>query len=97
MFLELILIILFLYAQTAAHEDAHKQIMLYHGCENVTTDVNWDFSGSAKCEDSRQISDQEVFLHSLNEIIGYQADMITAMILILFCLLSISFYISRSY
>lgn len=55
------------------HENVHKQIYVYHGCNNVTIEFNhlW-LGGSTQCNVlGYHESDQVRMLHSMNEITGY--------------------------
>lgn len=55
------------------HEQVHKQISIYAGCDNVKTNINYlTISGEEWCEDiTHRISIEEKTLHSQNEIVSY--------------------------
>ena len=67
----LLLMMVLLICYTPIHEKIHEQIMDYHGCKEV--DVSYGLNGgSTTCLDPTHVATkEEIFLHSLNEIIGY--------------------------
>ena len=57
------------------HETTHRQISIYHGCIDYTTEFNM-FEGSFVCHEYKNtttdiLKQQEEYLHSLNEIRAY--------------------------
>lgn len=61
------------------HENAHKQIFRYFGCQNVSIETNKNIlgfidSGNCSCN-NHQFSEEEMIhvmhLHAMNEIVGY--------------------------
>ena len=85
-----ILAVLFLYVYTYQHESAHRQIYLYDGCANASVHWIWQGayticgeSGESECvESGYRESQQAIFLHSLNEIVGYNVQAVMAAIFI---------------
>lgn len=76
---------------TVLHENAHEQIMLQHGCHNVSVQINFDGSGMTKCNDlGYKYSAEERNQHLLNEIIGYNVNVIYIAILTGFLFLSLA-------
>ena len=78
---------LVLFGYVNEHEKAHKQIYLYSGCNIVSIHWTWTHGASTLChEKGYRESEQTIFLHSLNEIVGYnvQALIMVIMIFILF-------------
>lgn len=73
---------LVLFAYLNEHEKAHKQIYIYSGCNNVS--IHWTWQGAYTYCDMRgyKESEQTIFLHSLNEIIGYNVQALIMIILI---------------
>jgi len=59
-------------SQTYMHESAHKQIMIYHGCNEVELRAGL-LTGHTKCLDlgDQVFSDNEYLLHSINDIVSY--------------------------
>lgn len=72
------------YIATIQHEDVHRQIDTYFGCDNVTVSLSfWDTSYT-QCNDiNRTVSAQEWSLHAYNEIVTYNNSHIT--VSIFFC------------
>jgi len=74
-FLLVICIVAVVVVDTISHENAHKQISLYHGC--IDYDMHYNFIGTSyfRCNEHRNRTQetalQEMELHSLNEIKSY--------------------------
>ena len=64
------------YQSVIAHENAHKQIMEYDGCNNVTIETYFNFNsvgGYAECQDPNYVQSSEAFIvNGNNEVLGYQ-------------------------
>lgn len=64
------------YQSVIAHENAHKQIMEYDGCTNVTIETYFKFDsagGYAECQDPDYKQSVEAFIvNGNNEVLGYQ-------------------------
>ena len=77
---------------TVQHEKVHKQIAIYHGGFNCTIYYNLYgiLGGEMMCNKYKNVSSewrkQEVLLHSWNEIITYNIQIIWLMIYILYVL-----------
>jgi len=63
--------LVFLYDLTESHETAHRMIMEYYGCDQVITHISLFEKSFTACLDDTEITEAEIFLHSLNEVIGY--------------------------
>jgi len=65
------------------HEEAHIAISKYHGCTNYTKNIGL-FGGSFHCNtyETRTIAskDQEMLLHSINEIVSYNLQSVILLI-----------------
>lgn len=63
---------------TIAHENAHYQIQKYYGCVNGS--IEYKIMGNSKtiCYEYNSLQDRqtEYFLHSMNEIVGYHAQIL---------------------
>jgi hypothetical protein len=73
-------------AHVYMHENAHKQISLYFGCEDV--ELHYGLTSTSQCIKYSNITTQEMVneeykLHSINEIVSYNLDAIIEMIFIL--------------
>lgn len=71
----IMLFVLLNFQMIYAHEDAHYQIGKNHGCVDGEIVINWDISGYYTCKNyihrTENIRLQETYLHSLNEVVGY--------------------------
>jgi len=81
---------------TRDHEMAHVEIMKHYGCQNASYNIKYfQSSGTSHCEDeggeyySKDFSD-EIQLHMLNEVIGYNVSNIGNYIMAGFVLLSMA-------
>ena len=82
------------------HENAHKQIYRYFGCENVTIGTSKNIfglinSGNCSCN-NHQFSEEEIMhvmhLHAMNEIVGYHFRAFTDAIFLV-AMFIIAFYV----
>jgi hypothetical protein len=84
-FFLILILLIFVYSFTFSHECAHREISSKFGCNNGLIKVNYDGSGSYICLNQSLVSEkyyiQEIFLHSLNEIFGYNIQYIYLSIL----------------
>jgi len=60
------------HGSTIAHEQAHVKVMEYYGCKNTIVTYFFPFGAEADCLDYNYTRTQdERFLHSLNEVMDY--------------------------
>ena len=69
---------------TQWHENAHREITKHHGCVNISYQIS-TFSGNVTCLEYAQVgpTEDEVQLHNMNEIIGYNTRSIINTIFVL--------------
>jgi len=77
MFGLLICLVLINQQATINHENAHKQIAIYYGCVNYTTEIKLFGTSTFTCWNKHNESDSEKTVHSFNEIVSYNNDQLT--------------------
>ena len=82
--------IVFTMSATYMHELAHEQIAEKHGCIKGKINVNL-FGGYYECNyynnRTQEIKMQEEYLHAMNEIVGYNANITNSILLMIFFIL----------
>jgi hypothetical protein len=62
------------------HEEVHKVIFEYYGCNNITM-ITSAFSGRTICHGDHNFSESEETMHSFNEVVTYNNSSLIDMIL----------------
>jgi hypothetical protein len=67
---------------TSAHEETHAQIMEYFGCSDPITKYSLLGTSFAACASPHNTTVEEKMLHSQNEILGYNLEVLYAVIML---------------
>lgn len=71
-FLGVVVLLALEHIGTVQHEDVHRQIQVYFGCQNNSVKISfWGTSYTACLDDNRTVSSEEWGLHAYNEIVSY--------------------------
>ena len=81
---------------TVKHEEVHRVIAVYSGCDNYTVKIGW-FGGSFSCHSYDHIRTEEerrdkYMLDSINEIVSYNLDSLHITLILCFFTLSVLLY-----